>query len=121
MERSNGAKQMGKPLNNKSLGLIAERFRVLGDPLRLQLLNTLGDQEMSVGALVEQVEASQANVSKHLQILYRSGLVERRKEGLMVYYRVADPSIFNLCDTVCGSLGDQLAEDLKAIRGSDVT
>jgi ArsR family transcriptional regulator len=121
MEKANPADRAAKPLNPKSLGLIAERFRVLGDPLRLQLLNTLGDLEMSVGALVDLVGASQANVSKHLQILYRAGLVARRKEGLLVYYRVADPSIFHLCDSVCGSLGDRLAEDLRAIRGEEGT
>lgn len=119
MERSNRATSPHNSLNEKSLRLIAERFRVLGDPLRLQLLNTLGEGELSVGALVERVGASQANVSKHLQTLHRAGLVARRKEGLQVYYKVADRSIFDLCDTVCGSLGEQLAEDLRAIRGHD--
>jgi DNA-binding transcriptional ArsR family regulator len=102
-------------LGNKSLTLIAERFRVLGDPLRLQLLHRLGDRELSVGALVEASGASQANVSKHLQILLRAGLVQRRKEGLLAYYRIADPSIFQLCDLVCGRLSEQFREDLTAI------
>lgn len=102
-------------LGNKSLGLIAERFRVLGDPLRLQLLHLLGDTEMSVGALVEASGASQANVSKHLQILLKAGLVQRRKEGLQAYYRIVDPSIFQLCDLVCGRLSDQFRADLNAI------
>lgn len=104
-----------KPLENKSLSLIAGRFRVLGDPLRLQLLHLLGESEMSVGALVEASGASQANVSKHLQILLRAGLVERRKEGLLAYYKVVDPSIFQLCDLVCGRLSEQFREDLTAI------
>lgn len=104
-----------KPLENKSLVLIAERFRVLGDPLRLRLLHLLGEEEMSVGALVEASGASQANVSKHLQILLRAGLVQRRKEGLQAFYRVADPSIFQLCDLVCGRLSEQFRADLTAI------
>lgn len=104
-----------KPLENKSLSLIAERFRVLGDPLRLQLLHLLGAEEMSVGALVEASGASQANVSKHLQILLRAGLVQRRKEGLLAFYKVADPSIFQLCDLVCGRLSEQFRADLTAI------
>jgi ArsR family transcriptional regulator len=109
------AMKNSNPLENKSLTLIAERFRVLGDPLRLQLLHLLGDAEMSVGALVEATDASQANVSKHLQILLRAGLVERRKEGLQAYYKVVDPSIFQLCDLVCGRLSEQFQEDLSAI------
>lgn len=104
-----------KPLENKSLTLVAERFRVLGDPLRLQLLHLLGDAEMSVGALVDASGASQANVSKHLQILLRAGLVRRRKEGLQAYYQIADPSIFQLCDLVCGRLSEQFQADLSAI------
>lgn len=102
-------------MNDKTLTLIAERFRVLGDPLRLQLLHLLGDSEMSVGALVEATGASQANVSKHLQILLRAGLVQRRKEGLLAYYKIVDPSIFQLCDLVCGRLSEQFQANLSAI------
>jgi len=102
-------------LNDKTLTLIAERFRVLGDPLRLELLHRLGDSEMSVGALVEATGASQANVSKHLQILLRAGLVQRRKEGLQAYYKIVDPSIFQLCDLVCGRLSEQFEANLSAI------
>jgi DNA-binding transcriptional ArsR family regulator len=104
-----------KPLEHKSLDLIAERFRVLGDPLRLRLLHLLGDAEMSVGVLVEASGASQANVSKHLQILLKAGLVQRRKEGLLAYYKIVDPSIFQLCDLVCGRLSEQFQAELSAI------
>ena len=61
--------------------------------------------------------ASQANVSKHLQILRRAALVERRKQGLMAYYSILDPSIFPICDLVCGRLSEQYQEDLAAIDG----
>lgn len=104
-------------MEDKSLQLVAERFRVLGDPLRLRLLHILGRGERSVGSLVEETRAGQANVSKHLQILLRAGLVERRKEGLMAFYSIADPSIFQLCDLVCGRLSEQFHEDLSAIGG----
>jgi ArsR family transcriptional regulator len=104
-----------KSFENKSLSLIAERFRVLGDPLRLRLLHLLRDSELSVGALVEASGASQANVSKHLQILLKAGLVQRRKEGLLAYYKIVDPSIFQLCDLVCGRLSEQFQADLSAI------
>lgn len=102
-------------MENKSLEIVAERFRILGDPLRLKLLHLLKQGERSVGALVEATSASQANVSKHLQILRHAGLVERRKEGLMAFYRIADPSIFQLCDLVCGRLEEKFRDDLDAI------
>lgn len=102
-------------MQDKSLRLVAERFRVLGDPLRLRLLHILKAGERSVGSLVEETGASQANVSKHLQIMRRAGLVERRKEGLMAFYCIADVSIFHLCDLVCGRLEEQFQDDLDAI------
>ena len=104
-------------MQDKSLRLIADRFKVLGDPLRLQLLHLLKGGERTVSALVEATGASQANVSKHLQILRRAALVERRKQGLMAYYSILDPSIFSICDLVCGRLSEQYQEDLAAIDG----
>lgn len=104
-----------KSSEKKSLSLVAERFRVLGDPLRLQLIHLLCEKERSVGELVKACGTSQANVSKHLQILLRAGFLQRRKEGLLVYYRVADPSVFLLCELVCGRLSEQFRDDLSAI------
>ena len=104
-----------EPMENKSLDLIAERFRVLGDPVRLRLLHLLSGGEMSVGELVDASGAGQANVSKHLQILLRAGLLRRRKEGLSAFYQVGDPSVFQLCDLVCGRLSEQYRADLNAI------
>jgi len=102
-------------MQEKSLRLIADRFKVLSDPLRLALLHRLKDGERTVSTLVEETGASQANVSKHLQILRRAGLVERRKEGLSAWYSILDPSIFEICDLVCGRLAEQYQEDLAAI------
>ena len=102
-------------METKSLEIIAERFRILGDPLRLRLLHLLEQGERSVGSLVDATGTSQGNVSKHLRILRHAGLVDRRKEGLMAFYQIADPSIFQLCDLVCGRLEEQFREDLHAI------
>jgi DNA-binding transcriptional ArsR family regulator len=104
-----------KTMNEKTLSLIAERFRILADPVRLRLLHTLGNGEMPVTELVRSTGAAQANVSKHLQLLLRAGLVTRRKEGLHVYYAVADPSVFQICDVVCGSLADHLRRELSIL------
>lgn len=107
-----------KVLNDKTLELVAERFRLLGDPVRLRLLQTLEGGEMSVAQLVAATGASQANVSKHLQLLLRGGVVQRRREGLFVYYMVNDPRVFQLCDVVCGSLADHLTLELSHLAGT---
>jgi ArsR family transcriptional regulator len=97
-----------KPLTDDALELIAARFRVLAEPTRLKILNALGEGELSVGELVLATNASQANVSKHLSLLLDNGLVTRRKAGLNVLYRIADASIFRLCELVCDSLSERL-------------
>jgi ArsR family transcriptional regulator len=104
-------------LNDQALELVAERFRLLSEPMRLKLLQALQGGEKSVGELVQATGGGQANVSKHLAALSSGGLVERRKEGLNVLYRVADESVFTLCDTVCGSVAAQLEAKRKAMRG----
>lgn len=101
--------------NPKILALIAERFRLLGDPMRLRILQTLKAGEMSVAELVAATGAAQANVSKHLKLLAQAGLVERRKAGLRVYYSVTDPRVFELCDVVCGSLSQHLVRSLELL------
>ena len=106
-----------KQLTDEAMVLVAARFRVLAEPMRLKILNTLGGNEMSVGELVEATGALQANVSKHLGILFNAGLLARRKEGLNTFYRIADPTIFDLCETVCASLGERLAAQHSAVRG----
>ena len=106
------SKKRQERLTDEALALIAARFRVLAEPMRLKILNTLGESELSVGELVAATGAGQANVSKHLGILFDAGLLHRRKEGLNTYYRVADPTIFELCETVCASLGERLIRHL---------
>lgn len=105
------------PLSDEAIELVASRFRILSEPMRLRILQALHEGERSVGDLVEAVGAGQANVSKHLAILAAGGLVARRKRGLFVYYGIADSSVFTLCDVVCGSLGRQLATQQKAVGG----
>jgi len=88
-------------LTPEVLELIAERFRVLAEPARLQLMTSMRGQELTVGELVERTGLGQANASKHLQLLRAHGFVDRRKEGLFVYYRIADPEVFQLCEVMC--------------------
>ena len=97
-------------LNDQALGLVAEYFRSLSDPMRLRILNALRGGPMNVGQLTEQLESSQANVSKHLATLAASGLVSRTPRGTSVWYEIADASIYQLCDLVCGQLGKRFAQ-----------
>ncbi|MGV3757585.1 MAG: ArsR/SmtB family transcription factor [Verrucomicrobiota bacterium] len=101
----------------EALELVAARFKVLAEPMRLRLLQLLESGERTVGELVAETGAGQANISKHLTLLAEAGLVGRRKEGLNVYYFIADPMVFDLCKLVCGSLQKQLAQKAKAFGG----
>lgn len=89
--------------------MIARRFGVLSDPTRLRLLHSLFEGERNVGTLVELSGASQTTVSRHLQMLTDAGFLKRRKEGLQVFYSIADESVFQLCELMCGSLEQLLA------------
>lgn len=100
---------------DEALNLVARRFAVLGEPMRLRLLHALVDGERNVGSLVEATGATQANVSRHLQTLAGAGVVKRRKEGLQVFYEIADSSIFDLCDTVCASILRQAEDRARAL------
>jgi DNA-binding transcriptional ArsR family regulator len=80
---------------------IARNFRLLGDPMRLLILHTLKKGELTVNEVVAITGSSQPNISKHLAILNRAGLVRRRKEGTSVFFSIAAQFIFKLCDTVC--------------------
>ena len=114
---------MSKSRNNlseESLLQIARRFAVLSEPMRLRLLHVLMSGEQSVNMLAELTGGTQANISRHLQTLAEAGMVSRRKDGLHVFYAVSDPSIFKLCDLVCGSLDKQLVQKTTALRGSRV-
>jgi len=104
---------VAKPLPPGALELVAARFRMLAEPMRLRLLNELRDSEKNVTALVEATGAGQANVSKHLSLMADAGMVGRRKEGLNVFYFIADESLFELCDLVCGRLQRELAEKAR--------
>ena len=86
------------------LALVAERFKALAEPARLQIMNELRAGELTVGELVEATGLGQANVSKHLQMLHAMHFVVRRKDGLFVYYALADKTVSRLCDIMCGRL-----------------
>jgi ArsR family transcriptional regulator len=97
------------PLNDQALEIVARRFAVLAEPMRLRLIQALFDGERNVTELVAVTGGTQANVSRHLQTLTAAHILGRRKAGLQVFYHIADPTIPKLCDLVCGSLGKSLS------------
>jgi DNA-binding transcriptional ArsR family regulator len=105
------------PLPEGLIELIAGRFRVLAEPMRIKLLDRLRDGEATVLELQQAVGASQQNVSKHLGVLLNAGIVSRTKQGTSSLYSIADPGVFELCEQVCGGLRRQVAE-LDAILQS---
>ncbi len=95
------------PLSREALELVAQRFRALGDPTRLALLQALFDEDHTVQELCAMTGTSQANASKHLATLLHHGLVTRRRDGLFTRYRIADATLERLCRLVCGSLAER--------------
>jgi DNA-binding transcriptional ArsR family regulator len=98
------------PLPEPLIELVAQRFRVLGEPMRIKLLDRLREGDATVGELQQALGASQQNVSKHLGILHGAGMVARTKQGTSTRYAISDPSVFDLCDQVCGGVRRQLQE-----------
>jgi DNA-binding transcriptional ArsR family regulator len=98
------------PLPEPLIELVARRFRVLGEPMRIKLLDRLREGDATVGELQAALGAGQQNVSKHLGILHSAGMVARIKDGNHCRYSISDPSVFELCDQVCGAVRRQLQE-----------
>ena len=105
------------PLPDPLIELIAQRFRVLSEPMRIKLLDVLRDGPANVQQLTAATGSSQQNVSKHLVTLHQAGVVRREKQGTSTFYEIADQSVFELCDHVCGGLRRQLAELDSALSG----
>lgn len=96
------------PIPDPLAELIAQRFRVLGEPMRIKLLDRLRAGSATVTELREALGATQQNVSKHLGILLSAGIVSRTKEGTASRYAIADEDVFAICELVCGGLRQQL-------------
>ncbi|GIU94675.1 MAG: transcriptional regulator [Gaiellaceae bacterium] len=105
------------PLAVELVEQIAQRFRVLGEPMRIRILDLLRDGEASVLELTDALGTTQQNVSKHLGVLYSAGIVSRRRDGNRALYAIADESVFELCDTVCGGLRRRVQELDELLAG----
>ncbi|MDO9393112.1 MAG: metalloregulator ArsR/SmtB family transcription factor [Methylotenera sp.] len=103
-------KDMSK-LDDKALQHVAKYFKALAEPMRLKVLNALQDGEKNVGQLTELSGGTQANISKHLSLLDQYGLVKRESRGNCVFYSIADPSVYELCELVCGQIGVRMSQE----------
>ena len=105
-------------LPDELVALIAERFRVLSEPTRIKLLDRLREGEATVLDLTDAIGTTQQNVSKHLGVLHRAGVITRRRQGNFVYYSILDAGVFELCDTVCGGLQQQVESLRRVVAGA---
>ena len=119
MAATTTTRALPRPLPPALIERIAERFRVLGEPMRIRLLEALRDREANVSELQEATGASQQNVSKHLGVLLRAGVIDRRREGNFAVYSIADPMVFSLCEEVCGGMRRELEELGSLLGGGD--
>lgn len=103
-----------RPLSSRDLRRVAARFKVLAEPARLQVLQCLRPGVQHVGALMDATGLRQANLSKHLQTLYRHGLVDRTRTGRFIHYAIADPAVFALCDLMCRQMARHPAPGRRA-------
>lgn len=106
-------------LADEAIAQVAAYFQALSEPTRLKILNLLRQQERSVGELAQLCGYSSANVSRHLTLLTQHGLVRRESRGNSAIYSIADPSVYALCDLVCGSIARQF-ERMAAERAAFV-
>jgi DNA-binding transcriptional ArsR family regulator len=113
--RKNGSPRVRPAMSPEALELVAARFRAMGEPLRLRILQELEQGERSVSALVERVGSTQPNISKHLKVLHDAGLLHRRQQGNIAFYSIADAMVFELCEIVCSRLRDRLEAQVGAL------
>ena len=106
-----------KNMPPEALEEVAGYFQVLAEPTRLRILNILREGERNVGDLAQMCGYTAANVSRHLSLMTKNGLVTREGRGTSVYYRFADESVYALCDLVCDNSARQIARS-EASRAS---
>ena len=79
----------------------ADLFAVMSTPIRLRIISALCQGEKNVGQLLENIGVAQPNMSQHLNILFRSGVLGKRRQGAQVFYRIADDTAARVCRAVC--------------------
>jgi len=106
-----------RPMGPELLDLVADRFKALSDRARLSLLQRLRQGPLTVNELADATGLGQANVSRHLSVLFSAALVSRTRDGTFVRYELADDDVLKLCDFMCNRLESELATRRKAVIG----
>ena len=97
------------PVPESLAEIISVRFRALAEPTRIRLLDTLRDGPLTVQELAARVDTTPQNVSKHMAVLADAGIVTRERQGTSMLHTIADPTVFDMCEQVCGSVHDHYA------------
>jgi DNA-binding transcriptional ArsR family regulator len=100
-----------KTLSDETLSKVAVFLKSIAEPTRLKILRSIHDEEKTVSEIMAETECTQSNVSKHLAILAASHIVTFRKEGTSIYYKITDPNITAICDTVCRSIAVRIRHE----------
>lgn len=96
--------------------VVASYFSLLSEPMRLQIMHAICEKEKSVSQIVEELGATQTNISRHLNLMHRHGVLARRKEGNQIFYRVSDASMIEICRSVCNRIAGQMEEKVPLRR-----
>lgn len=88
---------------------VSNFFFLLSEPTRLKILHSLCQGERPVGDIVSAIEATQANVSRQLNMLFRAKILARRKEGTQVFYRIDDPVTVEICQQICTRVASNIS------------
>jgi len=102
--------------SNHAFDAVAAYFSVLSEPTRLRIMHAICEQEKTVSQIVAELGATQTNISRHLNLMHRSGVLARRKEGNQSTIGRADPEMVEICRSVCSRIAAQLDEK-KPLRG----
>ncbi len=102
---------------DQAFDLVAAYFSVMSEPMRLKILHAICEKEKTVSEIVEELNATQTNVSRHLSLMHRGGVVARRKEGNQAFYRIADTVMLEICRTVCTRIAGHIDERAPLRRG----
>jgi DNA-binding transcriptional ArsR family regulator len=115
---------MNEDLNREQMKEVFEEvshyFFLLSEPTRLKILYALCEGEQPVGTIVKQIEANQANVSRQLNMLYQAKILQRRKDGAQVYYRIEDENAIQLCRVVCAQMVEKVIQQTSRLTQAPV-
>ena len=96
---------------------VATYFSMMSEPTRLKIITAICQEEKSVNQIVTELGATQTNISRHLGLMYRNGVITKRKEGNQVFYSISDSSMVEICRAVCTRIAGQIGEQQPLRKG----